>query len=932
MKKLTLLFLCLFISIVFCSCTMTGSGTAQTTCTNHKDNDEDGLCDSCGSTFTVVCNYHNDANHDGVCDTKGCQEAFEVEHTDANHNGFCDSARCRAEMDIVHVDKNHDGICDSSTCNSYVDIVHEDKNDDGVCDGCKKVLVAPPGANGCEKCVDADYDGKCDVCQKDVVPDGNALIINGELKCSIVIAKDLTLLQSKAVYALADDLKEFGYTISILEDSYQTVTNGTEILVGKVTSRGKKYTYDPHELGYDGYAVKSVDDKILVLGGSDTALKNALNLLSEKGFGMTATATKIDKAVLLHKDEYEKKITYSITGVSIGGTDIRNHVIAYDSAPESQSLANNVQLLLYKNAGYWLKTMSIDDITYENYISIRVTEKTGGDGFYITQKGNNLEIVSEFAHHIYSDSTEYFEKNLVGTSGSISFYSVTKNIKDVNYEMFGAYGLGDEYDDVPAIRACHEHANEYGHDVVLSKGKTYYIGPKNLTKTINITTNVDFGDAHFIIDDREIASSDSLRSVRLFTITMPGIETLTADNCEFIKTVNANGGISTSITKLDLGLGYSALLKVINSNRKFYIRYGANANSGQEYNDVILIDENGNIDPSTPFIYDFEQITKIQAFRTDVEPMTISGGVFTQRANQADSDNKTYCRNFAINRSNLTIKDLTYQVTDERLGDYEGDPYESFLRVEYANNVRFYNCKLDAHRTYYIPGTSTGMGSKVLNATTSNNIVWEKCVQTNMFTDETETETTKNLWGIMSSNFSKNLAYIDSTLSRFDAHCGIYNATITGSRTESVRIVGEGTLLVENSEIFANNISNTVVSTREDYGSFWRGTIIFRNVHMHTRGSSPVIFFAGHWYNHDFGYPTELAAEIIIDNFTVDKDLPVKLFSDAFVTELNASLTTPNNINPMTPPKKVTIKNSANTEFIIPTTSEYFKDTEFIIE
>ncbi|MBR5139881.1 MAG: hypothetical protein IKV16_02385, partial [Clostridia bacterium] len=927
------LFVCLFISLALISCTGIPGLTMQTTCTNHVDKNADAKCDNCGAAVTVVCNEHTDANHDGVCDTVGCDEELEIEHEDANHNGRCDSNKCRAIVEIVHIDKNHDGICDSNTCHAFVDVVHVDNNNDNVCDGCQKVLVeAPAPDNSCIKCVDADYNGKCDVCQKDVESEGIALILNGKLKCSIVVASDLTLTQSKAVYSLAADLEELGYKIDILEDSSQTITDGTEILIGKVKSRGKKYTFDPHDLGYDGYAVKSVDNKILVLGGSDAALKNALNHLADKGFGITGTNFELNTAVLLHKDECENKMTYNITGVSIGGTDIKGYVIAYDSAPESQTLANNIQSQLYKSAGYWLNTMPIDEVVYENYIAVKVSEKTGGEGFYITRKGINLEIVSEFSHLIYEKGEDYFKDRLDGARGSVSFDSIVLNIRDVNYEMFGAHGEGDLYNDVPAIRACHEYANKYGHNVVLNKGKTYYIGPTNLTETIHIKTNVDFGDAHFIIDDRDIASSDPLKGIRLFTITMPGIETLTFDKSDILKAINASGGLTTNTTQLDLGLGYPALLKVINSNKKVYIRYGANENSGTELNDIVLIDENGNIDPTTPFIYDFEQVTKIQAFRTDVEPMTISGGVFTQRANQADSDNKTYCRNFAINRSNLTIKDLTYQVTDERLGDYEGDPYESFLRVEYANNVRFYNCKLDAHRTYYIPGTSTGMGSKVLNATTSNNIVWEKCVQTNMFTDETETETTKNLWGIMSSNFSKNLAYIDSTLSRFDAHCGIYNATITGSRTESVRIVGEGTLLVENSEIFANNISNTVVSTREDYGSFWRGTIIFRNVHMHTRGSNPVVFFVGHWYNHDFGYPTELAAEIIIDNFTVDKDLPVKLFSDTFVTELDSSLTIDDCINPMTPPKKVTIKNSPNTQFVLPTTSEFFKDTEFIIQ
>jgi hypothetical protein len=205
----------------------------------------------------------------------------------------------------------------------------------------------------------------------------------------------------------------------------------------------------------------------------------------------------------------------------------------------------------------------------------------------------------------------------------------------------------------------------------------------------------------------------------------------------------------------------------------------------------------------------------------------------------------------------------------------------------------------------------------------------------------------------MSSNFSKNLAYIDCTLSRFDAHCGIYNATIKGSKTESIRIVGEGTLLIEDSEIYAANASNTVISTREDFGSFWRGNVILRNVLFHTYGDGPVNLFVGHWYNHDFGYSTELATEIHIENFRVDKNVEVRLFSTTFVSELNASLAesfekaildengNPTgeveiipNINPMKAPEKVTIKDSPNTNFVIPNpkTDNFFKNTKFVME
>ena len=97
MKKLMLLFFCLFISLALFSCTIPG---ISSNCKNHTDNNADAKCDNCGTALSVVCNYHNDANHDGVCDTAGGEEVFEIEHTDTNHNGICDTAKCRAIVPV----------------------------------------------------------------------------------------------------------------------------------------------------------------------------------------------------------------------------------------------------------------------------------------------------------------------------------------------------------------------------------------------------------------------------------------------------------------------------------------------------------------------------------------------------------------------------------------------------------------------------------------------------------------------------------------------------------------------------------------------------------------------------------------------------------------------------------------------------------------
>ena len=78
--------------------------------------------------------------------------------------------------------------------------------------------------------------------------------------------------------------------------------------------------------------------------------------------------------------------------------------------------------------------------------------------------------------------------------------------KYLTYEEFGAIGDG-VHDDQEAIIACHEAANSSGTPVKAKDGATYYIGGSK--KCAVIKTDVDFGNAKFIIDDRDVEQNAS---------------------------------------------------------------------------------------------------------------------------------------------------------------------------------------------------------------------------------------------------------------------------------------------------------------------------------------------------------------------------------------------------------------------------------------
>ena len=506
-----------------------------------------------------------------------------------------------------------------------------------------------------------------------------------------------------------------------------------------------------------------------------------------------------------------------------------------------------------------------------------------------------------------------------------------KQKKYVCYEDFGAVGDGKTHD-FAAICAAHEYANEHGLDVVCKGNKTYYIGDTGENPPAQIKTNVDWGNSKFIIDDSGIASDMKGRTAMLFKVCpeTPGVDyTPDGDSVPSakIREINAAGGIKADVKKLDLGIGYPAMLVVINHNHRNYIRFGANKNAGLYQTEIVVVDAEGNIDKTTPFLLDYAEITKIGVYKMDDTPITLKGGMFTTIANQSKEDYRYYSRNIGIYRSNTTVTGLTHKIVGE--GEH-GDPYSAFVNISYACNILIKDSFFQAHKCYVCVGSGgapVGMGTYDIGAFYGNNILWKNCVETNFYDENGER--TNETWGIMGSSFTKNIAYEDCILSRFDAHEGVYNARIINSTIVYFRVIGGGTLHLENLKIH----NNLLISMREDYGATWNGNIIIKDVTMLNSGD--VTLLSASWENHDFGYKCYLANDIVIDNLKLEKPANVHLFYPSFLKKGDVSGDTYNgepNINPYQPPKSITIKNNADGyNFVIPDSS-FFKNTKITKE
>lgn len=417
----------------------------------------------------------------------------------------------------------------------------------------------------------------------------------------------------------------------------------------------------------------------------------------------------------------------------------------------------------------------------------------------------------------------------------------------VRYGDMGAIGNGIT-DDMIFIVATHALANRYGLDVKANDGAQYFIGGMEMTATIE--TNTDFGNASFIIDDKELEN----RLLSVFEVKSQ-LKPIAIDAIKSLR---------KGQEKIDISLREDCLVAVSDANVRRYIRYGLNQNKGRAQTDIFILDKKGNVDRSSPIIWDFDNITEINAIPIDQEKLTISGGRFVTLANQAPSKYTYYSRNISIKRSNVTVTNLKHFIEGE--GE-QGAPYRGFISISDCSNVLVKDCILTGHKTYRTIGAAgkpVSMGSYDISVTRSINVSFVNCRQTNDINDN-------RYWGLFASNYSKNISFDHCVFSRFDAHMGVYNATIRNSTLGymGINAIGFGKFHLENSTVRGRSLINL----RSDYGSTWEGTFTIRNCVFvpSQRKSTTVSLFSGSNSGlHDFGYTCYMPKNIVIDRLYID--------------------------------------------------------------
>lgn len=644
--------------------------------------------------------------------------------------------------------------------------------------------------------------------------------------------------------------------------------------------------------------------------------------------------------------------------ISVNGNKITADSYVIVATEVEIEAAEALKTAIYAKTGELLQILS-EKPDGMKAITIAVTEPTPAYDLEISVSGSDLSVRSSYKSFINAGVSSFIEKSIKPLSVDTDFkegYSENYYTDKIYYSDFGAHGVdlealnaadrdiskwyGETLERISGLltndffnmKKAHDFANTTRrHTVCADEGATYYISltireGETVADFITVSTPVCWTGANIVIDDHDLAANNK-NDLSSYNQAIKNIFEI----CSYYDTVVINSstvlekilkdGLNQNTTRIDLGLNYPAMIIPYNSGHKIYRRKGYSAWAGNAMHEVIVIDENGNVDPTTPVMFDYMNLDYIEVYRIDQNELTVEGGTVTtisSAVNILENNSGYIFRGINVQRSNTTVRNIEHkiigevglneQVSSDGTVIHVSAPYHGFFSASNTSYVTFEDCILQGRRAYTQPGTSgengktggTG-GTYDLAGTAVNELVFRNCVQSNFWVTvdksntvtaategasgarlsmENQTVNGSSLrlhWGIGGTNYCKNMRYIDSTLSRFDAHAGLYNGEISNCTMNYMALTGSGEMLIENVTWYASANSasgNSIVYLRNDYGSTWDGTITLRNVkayhyatpgESYTKNSGYVLYHAyANWY---FGYECAFP-NVLIDNLT----------------------------------------------------------------
>lgn len=715
-------------------------------------------------------------------------------------------------------------------------------------------------------------------CDGEKTPPAEPVLLYGEGAPTYTLVRGDTAdpADVDALIYLKKYLGNCGFKVEATTDWEQNPVSAYEIVVGE-TLRAESdmaLTVDARDMGPEGWFVAVAGKRIYLCGGTPAATMGAVEHFLTEFFGYTGdadTGVTLDTVTVPGDYLYENRQKFAYDDYICMDVSLRDFRITADdsfSSYEKKSIIKTVQNCFYDDLGIWMEA-DPENTGGGPTLVVKTNPEDARGKFSVCADAATGNLVlsintgaafdlgwSRFAAELNPENTENG-----GVYAMDETYTFSAGIGDVvRYSDFGAVGDG-KTDDLAAIAAAHEYANEYGLPVRADEGTTYYIASWDTSAIIQ--TDTDWTGASFILDDREIPLDKRGTVVFDITPTVAGYNT-----SDYFGTPDADGYVlREGQENVGFTLDSPALIVLIDSATKRYIREGVNANDGSDQQEIIYVNADGTVDPMTPVIWDYKQVTSVKVYPVDETTITVKGGTFTTIVADNITDPTYYNRGIRIRRSNVVVENLTHYVENETAEI--GAPYGGIFVVNDCANVTIRNCTMTPHYTFrykLADGTDFTQGTYDITPSRALNLTMENCTQTVDILDSA-------YWGVIGSNFCKNMKLDGCTFSRVDAHQGVANLTVLNSTLghQCASVIGKGTLLFENCTFYGYNMINL----RSDYGSFWDGELIVRNCSwMPNCGkeftSGACVIGGSYTGYHDFGYECCMPHTITIDGLYID--------------------------------------------------------------
>lgn len=505
-------------------------------------------------------------------------------------------------------------------------------------------------------------------------------------------------------------------------------------------------------------------------------------------------------------------------------------------------------------------------------------------------------------------------------------------------------GNGSGTNDYMSLYNCHTAANAYrsiGAKVAVmavggAHSKTsFYIGAPDNMASILVKTDVQLSGATFIVDDRTVKQDRGDYELPVFKVER--------DYTQINVTGNMPNGIKEGATNIGFAPGAPMLIKLTDHSQWEYIREGANntAGTGVSIAEVIIVDEYGNVNSTTPVQHTFTNVPYCKygcapvdaggdgkcdtcgksivksfsavAYRIDDTPITINGLDKNGNINfvwenitddQVDVSSYDQCqRVIKVERSNVTVQGIDRVFTEDDDNTTPRQTYAGIVNTQYCNNIVIKDMLVYQHLGHYIQengkNTSVSLGSYEFSGANTCNISWINCQVKNFFWDDGSI-TYRGLFG---TNYMRNMYFKDCFLNSMDSHSGAYNVTMEDCTFEHINYVGGGDIIMKNITVYTSKNYRMAIHLRQDYGAHWKGNVYMDGIRIRYNVNdsiSSIDLIKAYYTNFNFGMETYLPINVYANNITTEgykRTSPACTFANGTIIDENITETNKKSIS-----------------------------------